>query len=76
MQGSPVTVDVQRAMAASAMPQSEHERLKMRWDKNWGHSDKPFRHDKTAVLQLSWKKEHDDLNVGPEVGLSYHWWRN
>lgn len=59
--------DSDRGAAANAMPQSEHERLKMGWDQTWGPTNRPFRHDKTSVLQLSWKQPHDDLNVGPEV---------
>jgi hypothetical protein len=68
MQGTPIAMDPHRPIASGAMPQSEHERLKMRWDKRWGPPDRLLRHDKTAVLQLSWDQPHDDLNVGPEVG--------
>lgn len=62
-------IDNGRSTAASAMPQSEHERSKMRWDQSWGPTNRPFRHDKTSVLQLSWEDPHDDLKVRPEVGI-------
>lgn len=47
--------------------QSEQARFQMVWDERMGHRNVSVGYDKTAVLLLSWKASHDDLEVEKEV---------
>lgn len=52
------------------MRQSEEETMRMAFEKKVGHRNQRNRHVKTSVLQLSWQREHSDLQVEDEVGYS------
>ena len=45
----------------------EHAELQMIWDEEMNHRYKFVRHEKIAVLLLSWHPKHNDLNTSEEV---------
>ncbi|KAK5747235.1 hypothetical protein LTR17_000370 [Elasticomyces elasticus] len=53
--------------AKSSMKQSELGEYEMLWDERMRFPSPRIRHDKTAVLLLSWDPQLDDLGVEPEV---------
>lgn len=52
---------------AKSKRQAQQERFRMIFDESLGDQSEPIRHDKAAVLLLSWEKSMDDLNVKPEA---------
>ncbi len=47
--------------------ESEQARLGLLWDTNMSQSVKPVKHDKTAVLLISWAEGCGDLDTKKEV---------
>lgn len=47
--------------------QNDHQAKQLLWETTMGQALREVRHEKTAVLMLSWHPEDDDLGVEPEV---------
>ena len=48
-------------------PDDSQYALRSIWEKEMGQSSIPVKHDKTAVLMLSWHPDDDDMHVEAEV---------
>lgn len=54
-------------MAKYSQHQAQEERNRILFEKRLGTQTEPVRHDKAAVLLLSWDESMDDLEVKCEV---------